>query len=67
MIFKVHSVLSGEEIAGEGMEARHLLEVTGAVQAEFMIAGTQVVRMKVVRCSLIPNIFLLTIIIVNIY
>lgn len=49
------------------MEASHLLEVTGAVQAEFMIAGTQLVRMKVVRCSLIPNIFLLTLIIVNIY
>lgn len=62
LIFKVHSVCClGNRLQGVGMEAGHQLEVRAAFQAEIVRAGAQLVTIKVVRCSPIPNIFLSTI------
>lgn len=63
----VFYLLYGEQIAGAGMGAGQRLEVIAAVQAEMMMAGTQWVIIKLVRCSPILNMFLLTIIRLNIY
>lgn len=58
LICKVHSVCClGNRLQGVGMEAGHQLEVGAAVQAEIVTAGTQLVTIKAVRRSPIPNHF----------